>query len=152
MPAGSCVQIATTGFSAVATGTTVMPIDDTIPQSGEGDQYMTQAITPRSASNRLVIDAIWWGANTSAASIAVALFQDSTANALSAVMSAPAGVNYNQCIPLRYTMLAGTTSSTTFKIRAGSSSAGTTTFNGVAGGRFFGAIDKSSITIREYTV
>jgi hypothetical protein len=40
------LQVVNTTTGAVATGTTVMPFDDTIPQSGEGDQYMSLAITP----------------------------------------------------------------------------------------------------------
>ena len=50
------VQVVNTQTGAVATGTTVMPIDDTIPQNTEGDQYMTLAITPTHASNKLLIE------------------------------------------------------------------------------------------------
>ena len=49
-------------------------------------------------------------------------------------------------------MVAGTTSATTFKIRLGTASAGTTTFNGVAGARFFGGIMNSGISITEIQV
>lgn len=52
--------------------------------------------------------------------------------------------------PLKHRMVAGTTSATTFKFRAGTNVGGTTTFNGRAGGRIFGAITKSSIVITEY--
>ncbi len=55
-------------------------------------------------------------------------------------------------IPLRYKMTAGTTSATTFKIRAGGTGASTTTFNGQSGARRFGDITKSVITIWEIKV
>ena len=153
LPTGTCVQIAQNVTTAVSTGTTVIPFDDTIPQNTEGDQYMTQAITPRRTTNILVIEATLVLANSAAAyHMIAALFQDTTANALAAVShysgTASAAVN----LKLTHTMTAGTTSSTTFKIRAGAGSAGTTTFNGTAGGRLFGAITKSSMVIREYTV
>jgi hypothetical protein len=49
-------------------------------------------------------------------------------------------------------MTAGTIIATTFKVRVGCSGAGTTTFNGVAGGRIFGGVMASSITITEVAV
>jgi hypothetical protein len=152
LPIGSCVQIASTNYSAVATGTTTIPIDDTIPQITEGDQYMTQAITPRSATNLLIIESNLFGMHSTNPNIVTALFQDSTASALAVADAYAAGTTVPIMTPLRYVMTAGTTSSTTFRIRAGGGGAGTFTFNGLLGARYFGAITKSNITIREYTV
>ena len=47
-------------------------------------------------------------------------------------------------------MTSGTTSSITFRIRAGGNVAGTTTFNGSVGSRFFGGVYNSYIEITEY--
>lgn len=153
LPTGTCVQIAQNVTTAVATGTTTIPQDDTIPQNTEGDQYMTQAITPRRTTNLLVIDAVFVGANSAAAyHLIMALFQDTTANALAAVSHYSGTASAVGTLKLTHTMTAGTTSSTTFKIRAGANTAGTTTINGAAGARLFGAITKSSLVIREYTV
>lgn len=148
---GMPLQIVGNSTTAVATGTTTMPVDDTIPQNTEGDQYLTQAITPKSATNILVIEANLMLAGSAATyTIATALFQDATANALAAVANygAVAGAILN--VKLIHRMVAGTTSSTTFNVRAGSSAAGTTTFNGAAAARLFGAITKSSLIITEY--
>jgi hypothetical protein len=49
-------------------------------------------------------------------------------------------------------MTTGTTLETTFKVRAGNSEAGTTTFNGVSGARLYGGVIVSSITITEIKV
>ncbi len=49
------VQVVNTQDGAVATGTTVLPWDDTIPQNTEGDQYMSLSITPTNASNKLIL-------------------------------------------------------------------------------------------------
>ena len=46
----------------------------------------------------------------------------------------------------------GTTSATTFKIRAGGNGAGTWTFNGQSGARRYGGVEASSITITEIAV
>ena len=138
--------------SAVATGTTTIPDDDTIPQNTEGTQFMSQAITPKSATNILIIEVNAFVAFSVAADIEGALFQDSNANALAAsTLRADAGAVHG-ILKLTHIMAAGTTSATTFKFRAGGGSAGTVTFNGKSSARLFGAIPKSSMTITEYKV
>lgn len=148
---GFSVQTVMTTYSGLATGTTIIPNDDTIPQNTEGNEYMTQAITPKSTSNKLLIEALFYGSNSAGGEIIVALFQDTTANALAAVGNYMATATGRVTMPIAYTMTAGTTSSTTFKIRAGGSGAGTTNFNGFSSTRNFGTAAKSYIKITEYT-
>jgi hypothetical protein len=147
--AGSVVQVVSYQTGAVATGTTVMPNDDTIPQNTEGDQYMSLAITPTSATNKLKIDVVfnWENANVQHG---IALFQDSTAGALAAIQAYNSGGACNATHFTHY-MTSGTTSSTTFKVRAGGAS-GTLTFNGVSSARKLGGTMVSSITITEIKV
>lgn len=149
---GDVVQVVNTQTGAVATGTTLIPSDDTIPQNTEGDEYMTRAITPTNANNILVITVTTIVANSSALSTrTTALFQDSTANALACACHV-AAANYPITTTFTHIMVAGTTSSTTFKVRAGAEAAGTTTLNGNAGARQFGGVLASSITITEIKV
>ena len=146
---GTVLQVVNYQTGAVATGTTVMPLDDTIPQNTEGNEYMTLAITPRSATSKLIVGVVVGYGFNAAAGIGIALFQDSTANALLAVSNTTVGVNSPTQSSLSYSMVSGTTSSTTFKVRIGGGSAGTLTFNGVSGGRFFAGLSGSTITITE---
>ena len=148
---GTVLQVVNTQTGAVATGTTTIPVDDTIPQNTEGDQYMSLAITPKSATSKLVIQVVVFGSGNiaSAQNLTVALFQDSTANALTAVYTQEAYQFGGATIPVTYYMTSGTTSSTTFKVRCGIGSAGTFTFNGSASARLFGGVMGSSITITE---
>ena len=150
---GLVVQVVTTQTGAVASNTGTIPHDDTIPTSSEGAQFMTLAITPTSASNRLII--IMHAKLGSSARLnerILCLFQDSGSAAL-AVQSSRQGTQNEAAniISLLHSMIAGTTSATTFKMRAGSG-AGTTTFNGNSGSREFGGAGASSITIMEVTV
>lgn len=141
--------------TATATGTTQMPCDDTIPQSGEGDEYLTKAITPKSATNILVIETnllLGFNASVSVENQTVALFQDATANALAATSTWFPVSGGTLTMSLRHIMLAGTTSSTTFKIRSGNHNAGTTRLNGTAGARRFGGVASSTLKITEYKV
>lgn len=145
-------QIVTFTTGAVATGSTLIPYDDTIPQNTEGDQYMSLAITPTNASSTLEIEVIAQGNGTGGSTYSAigALFQDSTANALAVTSTAVASGASSQALIIKHVMAAGTTSSTTFKFRASSMSAGTYTFNGTASARLFGGASNSRITIKEY--
>lgn len=145
------VQRVSTQTGAVATGTTTVPIDDTIPQNTEGDQYMSLAITPKATGNILKIEVTIFACHSvGAGHITTALFQDSTANALAAGTHITPAVGAFISTKFTHTMSAGTTSSTTFKVRIGSNAAGTTTFNGATGARFLGGVLASSIIITEY--
>lgn len=147
--AGGVVQVVNTQTGAVATGTTLIPVDDTIPQSTEGDQYMTLAITPKATTNKLKIDVVFIASSTATGDfITAALFQDSTANALAAAFERNDTAG-GKTITFTHWMTAGTTSATTFKVRGGSNASGTTTFNGNGGNRRFGGVAASSITITE---
>jgi len=147
---GKVLQVVNTTSSAVATNTTAMPYDDTIPQNTEGAELMTATITPSNSSNKLRIDVTVFCAS-SFGDMTVALFQDSTANALAAgghdiINRANAMIQ----ISFSHYMTAGTTSATTFKVRGGQSNAGSTfTLNGDSGARLLGGVMSSSITITE---
>lgn len=144
------VQVVNTQTGAMATGTTVLPLDDTIPQNTEGDEYMTRAITPKATGNKLKIDVVVVLASSAGGTLAAALFQDATANALAVAATRVDTVDSLYTISFTHYMNAGTTSATTFKVRAGNSAAGTVTFNGAGGARQYGGVISSSITITEF--
>ena len=149
---GKLLQVVNSTTSAVATGTTTSPEDDTIPQNTEGNEFLTLAITPASSSNKLFIEisCCFSHSDTSSSDMVMALFQDSTANALaSASCGRQHTTNIAQTHSFNHYMAAGTTSSTTFKVRIGADASGTTTLNGVSGSRKHGGVMSSSITISE---
>jgi hypothetical protein len=152
LPDGAVIQVVNVMDGAVATGTTAMPEDDTIPQNTEGDEYMTLAITPTATTNKLKIDVVFnCASNTDGQTTVIGLFQDSTAGALAAIAD-QINLSTNsepRVMAFTHFMTAGTVSSTTFKVRAGNQSTGTTTFNGKSAGRLLGGVMASSITITE---
>jgi hypothetical protein len=142
-------QIVTLLSGAVDTTASAIPIDDTKPQSGEGKEIMSLAITPKSATSKLYVDVTIIGAvDTATAFYVASLFQDSGADALATAISNSAFIGGMGTMTFSYSMTSGTTSATTFKVRAGPSS-GTFTFNGAGGARYFGGASASSITIHE---
>ena len=146
---GQVVQSAGNQTGAVATTTTTFPIDDTVPQNTEGAEFMSQAITPSSSANLLEVDHVGFYSLNPSATIGVGLFQDSTAAALAAVASSIDANTGVSAVPLIWQLLAATTSSTTFKIRAGSGAGATLTFNGANSARLFGGAAASKLLIRE---
>jgi len=134
--------------SALDSTTTVLPIDDTIPQSGEGDEALTVAYTRISATSKLVIEA---GTTLSASAnlnAAIALFQDSGADALAASAQYVGATNVSSNVSLKYEMTSGATGATTFKLRYGGQ-AGTIYLNGFNTARIFGAIPKTFLRVTE---
>lgn len=145
---GQEIQSTRNSTGALQTGTTPLPTDDTIPQITEGNEYMTQAITPASAAHLLEIEAQAEVSHNANGNMTAALFQDATANALAAAYHFIT-VDTDAPITLLHCMVAGTTSSTTFRLRAGSNGVGTTTFNGAAGARLLGGVMNSYLNVRE---
>ena len=149
---GKIIQIVNVTDGTTATGTTLVPPDNTIPQNTEGTEFMTLAITPTNASNKLLIQVVIVGSlNITNNATMTALFQDSTANALAATMQAARQADVANTTAFNHYMTAGTTSATTFKVRAGPYFAGTYRFNGMASSaaQLFGGVSSSSITITE---
>jgi hypothetical protein len=147
---GAVVQVDNVTSFASTTGTTAMPFDDTIPQNNEGDEFLTLAFTPTSATNKLYINVHGhWGSTAVNSWLTVALFQDSISNAI-AVSTAFDSIA-NGCLNhgLTHFMTAGTTSEITFKVRAGRNGSSTVRMNGTDGSRFFGGVLGSGITITE---
>ncbi len=145
------VQRASTQTGTMATGTTTIPQDNTIPQNTEGDQYMTLSITPKNASNILEITVTIIVCTTGINNITIALFQDSTANALASAQGGRESANnIPQTMTFTHVMSAGTASATTFKVRAGIGNAATLTFNGANASSLMGGTFASSIRIKEY--
>ena len=147
---GKVLQVKSFQTGNKATGTTRVPLDDSIPQNSEGIEFMTLAITPTSATSILRIEALLICCYSADAVITSMLFQDSTANALACNYNWSGGSGTrNISMYLSHFMTAGTASATTFKIRAGGDNAGTLTMNGRTGARQYGGTLASSITITE---
>ena len=145
------VQVVNVQDGEVASGTATCSYDDTIMQNTEGTEFMTLSITPTSATSKLKIDVVGhFNASTTNKIITVGLFQDSTADALAMQSTTESIANSPAIVNFTHFMTAGTTSSTTFKVRAAPDTSATLTFNGRDGtNRRGGGRYASSITIME---
>ena len=123
---------------------------NTIPQQASYTTFLNATITPRHVNNILVIEVN--GSVCAGSAVYCALFQDATQNALStAIVDVLFGANKN--INLHHTMLAGTTSSTTFKVGLGCYAATPAYANADASGtRVYGGVSSVIITVTEYAL
>lgn len=149
---GIVVQQVTSLTTTSSSGTGTIAWDNSIPQNTEGDELMTLAITPTSATNRLIITFDAMMGASAANMTALALFQDATANALYTTTQYMIATLQTHS-SFTYSMIAGTTSATTFKVRAGASGgAGTTYFLTTGAGLKYGATPQGTLIITEVTV
>jgi hypothetical protein len=150
LPIGSVLQVDKFQTGTLATGSTAIPFDNTIPQITEGDEYMSLAFTPKFSTSILKIDVVFQGTNTSVSSsgFVVALFMVGTSNALAATFNSTTNDSISNFLFTHY-MTSGITSAITFKVRAGSGTSATTSFNGQSGSAKGGGVLASSITISE---
>lgn len=149
---GEIIQTVSTFTGSLATGSTTMPYDNTIPQISEGNEYMTLAITPTAAVNILDVHTQGiWSIATATSNISAALFNtdlDAT-NALAAAATVPRSTAETIVLGFNYVVRAPTTSATTFRVRAGGASGNTVSFNGQTGTILFGGVSNSFIRIKE---
>jgi hypothetical protein len=147
---GDIVQTVSSFVSAVATGTTVLPGDNTIPQIGEGDQYLTKAITPTSAVNKIRVTARLGAISSSAANaiMGMALFNGAD-DAIATSATTIATATHAKQMGVDYIGVAGGTTAITYSVRAGAHTAGTTTVNGSGGTGYYNSTISSCIIIQE---
>jgi hypothetical protein len=143
---GSVVGGDSFSTGASNTGIILLPPDNTIPLSGEGDQYMQLAYAATKATNKLKIDVVAQLASTNInPQMQAALFKDAVAGSIGAGFGGRAAFAGARCtVSFTVHVTPGTTASVLYKVRAGSGDAGTTTINGS-----FGGVSASSITITE---
>lgn len=149
--AGKILQRVFVGYTGIGTTANNIPLDNTIPQNSEGKQFMSLSITPTDASNIILVNVqLLAGGNNSNTAVS-SLFLDSEVDSRQATSSTvPTAANWVTIMNYSYRMVAGTTSSITFKINAGLANAGILTFNGLGGGSYvFGDLPTSSIEIYE---
>jgi uncharacterized cupin superfamily protein len=149
-PDGTIVNRNYAEYTSNSAITTVLPLDDTIPQNTEGDEVVTAALTPASATNRVRVTFTAFGASSAASgAVCAALFIDSGADAVRAVSSTGGTANYTENLKMVYEYVPGDTSSHTYKIRVGPGAAATVRLNGTSAARYFGGVAAATLVIEE---
>ena len=141
---GKVLQVTRSTTTSVITCGTAIPWDDTIPQSSEGNEVLTIAITPISATSIIYLkfDASGSANGAVANSATIAFFKDSNTNAIYATQvpfwtADGYGAKFNGS----YSELSSSTTLRTYKVRIGINNANSIFINGNAsGGRQYGGV------------
>lgn len=119
------------------------------PQNTDGAEFITLTVTPDNANNSVLLIVNWKGANYGN-QFYVALYQDSGADPLDVGVGENTSENYaDQVILVHWIPVIGTTSSITFKVRAGGNGGTVWANNSPDGGEDMGGAMISSITYVE---
>ena len=138
-------------YTTNANLTTVIPSDDTIPQSTEGTQILSASITPKSATSRIRWRFKGVFANSVASNGSAALFNGG-ANAIDATTQSATAADLNFPLALEGEYVPGSTALITLTVRVGPT-AGTMRMNGTPGfGRIFGGVCKATLVVEEIAV
>lgn len=148
---GLCVQrIEATPYSTYSTdNSNNFPLDNTIPQNTEGGLYCSVTITPKKATNRLVIRGVAFCGTAAANNIGVSICDSAIANAIAATTMTNAAISYSVTIPIYAEIIAGSTVTRTYQLRVGTA-AGTLYMNGNSTGAFFGGVGACRLSVEEY--
>jgi hypothetical protein len=138
-------QIVSDQDGTFATITVTIPSDNSKPQITEGEEVLSVAITPKSATSKLVIQGFLNLSASGADNVTTALFQDAGVDAIYATGSRLSSVSTTSNI--LYTMISGTTSAITFSVRVGANSA-IAYFNG-PGSAIYNGVGYSTLMVTE---
>jgi hypothetical protein len=148
---GGVIQTSYAEYLANTDLTTVIPVDDTIPQNTEGTEILTATITPKFSTSRILVQFQGYGSvNTPSMHFIAGLFRDAAADALAAVFSSYMHIAATIGVAaLVYSDSPSTTSAITYRIRVGPQSAATIRMNGTIVSRYFGGVGRSTLVVQE---
>lgn len=147
VPFGRALQVVIGTIPAVS-GTSQIPLDTSVPQSGEGFQIWSQAFTPLSPDSTIIVEyTITVSHGTATRTIITSLFSGGTA-AISTTAVTTAGANSPMPLSVHHSLQPGSTATINFSARVGASANGTC-FVGSAGANTLGGTLVSRYRITE---
>ncbi|HEY8353818.1 MAG TPA: hypothetical protein VIK69_02235 [Methylophilaceae bacterium] len=150
---GRVVQSVYSQNTAYTAITANIPLDNTVPQIGEGTQVLAATITPSSATNRIRMRAVVPLCSDATANRALiaALFVGGSVDAVRAYFLNTVPATAFAQIVLEHNQVAGTTAPVTVTVRAGAS-AGTAFLNGGPTQSWLGGAQAATLTVEEIRV
>jgi hypothetical protein len=126
--------------------TAVIPLDNTVPQAGEGTSIISVTITPKSTTNRLRVRFTGIGSLNALGYIVWAIFRNGVANALNCGATVVPVNGYVVPVAGEWEFIPGATTPITISVNVGPSN-GTLVMNG--NGNLFGGISASTLIVEE---
>lgn len=128
--------------------TTDIPLDDTAPQSGEGTEILTRAITLATTSSKVKLHVSLWGACDGAGNpLIAALFRGTTC--IQTYVVVPRAAGEQASIAIDYIDEPATAGALTYSVRVGSTGGTPVRLNGTVSARLFGGTAKAVLIVEE---
>jgi len=145
LPAGTVLNARFYDSSTEFVITNVIPLDNTIPQNGEGQQIISGAITPTKTTSKIlgILSLNGDGTTTSVFSA----FRSLVANAISSTWVQD--ISLSSLVAFEFIDSPATTSSVTYTIRCGPGQSGTLYINRNNSGSLLGGSNKTTLTLLE---
>lgn len=144
-PAGTVLQTKYVENAAHTALTGFIPIDDTVPLISEGNEVLSETITPQSSANSILVTFNGF-ASCGTDRVTVVIFRGTTA--LQTTVTPLIGSNATSPIPATVLDSPATTSALTYSVRIGAT-ASSAYLNGVPGGRNYGGSSRAIMTLQE---
>lgn len=129
-----------------------IPLDDTIPQIGEGVEWFTVNIAPKQIGSLLVLDyQAFICADAIGCSTIAALFRAGTPDALAVIELAIPGANHRTLTHINHEVVTASLAALTFSVRVGLTGGAQLRLNGNQAGRFFGGVMNSFLRVKEFS-
>jgi hypothetical protein len=141
-------QVKSASYLLTTDLTTIIPLDNSIPQITEGAQIFSVSITPISMANKLILDISGCVTATADCNLIVSIFRDNTADAIAAnLVSLTANkitnLNFSVELPIESTNIQD------YKVRVGTNTNTTIRFNSSL---YLGGLIKTSMTLSEVKI
>lgn len=139
------------GTAAVTSSNTILPYDNTIPQSNEGVQLWARSFTPLSASSTILITCDGFAAVASTADIFVsgAIFAGATCISARLLLFTTSISGEGGAYSYQHTVNAGSTDARTYSYRAGPNAAVTVHHNRGVSSQTYGGLSSGRYVIME---
>lgn len=149
---GSVVQRAYAESTATTSFSNPLPIDNTIPQNGEGDIVLTLNITPKNTTNKLRISALVNGSltNTSGVFMGVVILANGTCKNARCVFENAGALSYSPMVlenAVEY--VPGAATQQTIDVVVGNTGGAPFQINSLASTRVFGGAARCTLIVEE---
>lgn len=134
-----------------STITAQIPLDDTIPQIGEGTELLSGSLTPKSTTSRVRVLCVVPFSGNATLNVVGALFLNGGSNAVAGTVFSVNSNGFFHILSLEYEHVPGATTAQTYALRIGPGSASSVYINGQAT-RFLGGVMAATMSIEELLV
>lgn len=150
LSSGTVILLGRASLDAYTSSATDIPTDNSIPQSGEGDEVMSLTVTPRNSSSILRLRFEGMAGGSGAGTVCAAIFNSGSANALGAAACRIEGAGELNTLSVEAFETASTSSRVyTVRFGPGTTNPATAFLNGDGSAGIFGTASKATFTVEE---